>query len=113
MSFQNSFGPDGSININVVPSFGRIIQCPENQKFTTVLPILCRSLKSMLGELEKVPFTKDPPISTPLAMSPSAPRKSLKTQSINNTFTSMSRDPVSAEDLDFDDLSIILQHLRS
>lgn len=37
MSFQNSFGPDGSININVVPSFGRIIQCPEVQKHTTVI----------------------------------------------------------------------------
>lgn len=37
MSFQNSYGPDGSININVVPSFGRIIQCPENQKSATVI----------------------------------------------------------------------------
>jgi hypothetical protein len=36
MSFQNSYGPDGSININVVPSFGRIIQLPENQKVGTV-----------------------------------------------------------------------------
>jgi hypothetical protein len=37
MSFQNSYGPDGSININVVPSFGRIIQLPEQQKVVTVL----------------------------------------------------------------------------
>lgn len=36
MSFQNSFGPDGSININVVPSFGRIVQLPEQQKVVTV-----------------------------------------------------------------------------
>jgi hypothetical protein len=37
MSFQNSYGPDGSININVVPSFGRIVQLPEQQKVVTVL----------------------------------------------------------------------------
>ena len=44
MSFQNSFAPDGysiplfsTININVIPSFGRIIQLPENQKNITVL----------------------------------------------------------------------------
>lgn len=36
MSFQNSYGPDGSININVVPSFGRIVQLPEQQKVVTV-----------------------------------------------------------------------------
>ena len=46
MSFQNSYGPDGSININVVPSFGRIVQLPEQQKAVTV-PIMlnldCRS----------------------------------------------------------------------
>jgi len=37
MSFQNSYGPDGSININVVPSFGRIVQVPEHQKTVTVI----------------------------------------------------------------------------
>jgi hypothetical protein len=36
MSFQNSFGPDGSININVVPSFGHIVMLPEQQKVSTV-----------------------------------------------------------------------------
>lgn len=36
MSFQNSFGPDGSININVVPSFGHIVMLPEQQKTVTV-----------------------------------------------------------------------------
>jgi hypothetical protein len=39
MSFQNSYGADGSININVVPSFGRIVQLPEPQKVVTVLNI--------------------------------------------------------------------------
>jgi hypothetical protein len=32
MSFQNSVLPDGSININVIPSFGRIINCSEVDK---------------------------------------------------------------------------------
>lgn len=36
MSFQNSYGPDGSININVVPSFGRIVNIPEQSKTVTV-----------------------------------------------------------------------------
>jgi hypothetical protein len=36
MSFQNSYGPDGSININVIPSFGHIVQLPEQQKVVTV-----------------------------------------------------------------------------
>jgi hypothetical protein len=36
MSFQNSFGPDGTININVVPSFGHIVLLPEQQKSSTV-----------------------------------------------------------------------------
>lgn len=34
--FQNSYGPDGSININVVPSFGHIVMLPEQQKVLTV-----------------------------------------------------------------------------
>lgn len=54
MSFQNSFGPDGSININVVPSFGRIVQLPEQQKVVTVHFCLPRSQKLKHGELEKV-----------------------------------------------------------
>ncbi len=36
MSFQNSFGPDGSININVVPSFGHIVMLPEQTKLAKV-----------------------------------------------------------------------------
>lgn len=56
MSFQNSYSPDGSININVVPSFGRIVQVPENQKLTTVHLNLFRFLKLKDGELGRVPF---------------------------------------------------------
>lgn len=36
MSFQNSYGPDGSININVIPSFGHIVNVPEQTKAVTV-----------------------------------------------------------------------------
>jgi hypothetical protein len=64
MSFQNSYGPDGSININVVPSFGRIVQLPEPQKVTTVLYLWCRFLKLKHGELEKVLLEQDQLIST-------------------------------------------------
>jgi hypothetical protein len=42
MSFQNSFGADGSININVVPSFGHIVTLPEQQKAATVQVGRCR-----------------------------------------------------------------------
>lgn len=105
MSFQNSFSPDGSININVVPSFGRIIQCPENQKYATVHPTLSRSQKSMPGEHAKEPSTTGPLTSTPAATSPSAPRKSSRSQSISSTSTSMLKDPDSAEDSAFDDLN--------
>lgn len=36
MSFQNSYAPDGSININVVPSFGHVVVVPESLKYQTV-----------------------------------------------------------------------------
>lgn len=32
MSFQNTVLPDGSININVIPSFGRIVNANETDK---------------------------------------------------------------------------------
>ena len=32
MSFQNTVLPDGSININVIPSFGRIVNANEADK---------------------------------------------------------------------------------
>ena len=63
----------------------------------------------MPGEPEKEPSTKDPLTSTPLDMFLSAQKKSSKTQLINSTSTNMSKDPDSAEDLDFDDFRIIFQ----
>lgn len=55
MSFQNSYGPDGSININVIPSFGHIVNLPEQQKVVTVRVFLFRSLMWRDGELLRVP----------------------------------------------------------
>lgn len=76
MSFQNSFGPDGSININVVPSFGRIVQLPDNQKYTTVLFCLCSFRKSRDGDPLEELLGRDPLTSTPADMSHSALKKS-------------------------------------
>lgn len=65
MSFQNSFGPDGSININVIPSFGRIIQCAENQKHSTVKFALTQiseidAWRARKGALHQRPADFDP-----------------------------------------------------
>lgn len=98
MSFQNSYGPDGSININVVPSFGRIVQLPENQKVVTVHDSLCRFPKLMLGEPEREPFAKDQLTSTPADTSHSALGKSSRIPLTNSTFTNMLKDQDSAED---------------
>ena len=75
MSFQNSYGPDGSININVVPSFGRIVQLPEQQKHVTVNTLSFSFRKSMHGDPAREPFTSAPLTSTPLDMFPSVTRK--------------------------------------
>lgn len=65
MSFQNSFGPDGSINISVVPSFGHIVNLPEQQKAMTVHFMWYRLLKLKHGELERAHFDPDQQISIP------------------------------------------------
>jgi hypothetical protein len=107
MSFQNSFGPDGSININVVPSFGRIVQLPEQQKAVTVLVSPYRSLRSRRGGDGRELFTLVRPTSTPADMCRSAPTKWLKTLLTNRTSTNTLRDPDSAADWDFDFLILI------
>ena len=81
MSFQNSYGADGSININVVPSFGRIVQVPENQKLTTVFTYhISRFLMSRHGNQERVHFINARLISILPDMFPLALKKSLKNQ---------------------------------
>lgn len=75
MSFQNSYGPDGSININVVPSFGRIVQLPEQQKVVTVKNNWFRLVKLMHGELAKAPWEPDHKILIPQDMFHSAHEK--------------------------------------
>lgn len=102
MSFQNSFGPDGSININVVPSFGRIVQIPEQQKVVTVNYLTCRFLKYKHGELEREHLELLLQTSIQKGMSHSALNKLSRIQSAMNTFTNMLNDLDSAEDSDFD-----------
>ena len=111
MSFQNSYGPDGSININVVPSFGRIIQLPEQQKYTTVFNLLPRLLKLKHGERKKEPFEADQLISILAGTFPSALNKLLSSQLPKTTFTSTLKDLDSAEDLDFDSYNSLFKTL--
>ena len=65
MSFQNSYGPDGSININVVPSFGRIVQVPEQNKYATVSSTITQlseidQWRTRKGALHQRPADFDP-----------------------------------------------------
>lgn len=55
MSFDNRYGADGSININVIPSFGRIVQLPEQQKVVTVIMPSFSFLRLKPGEPVKEP----------------------------------------------------------
>lgn len=113
MSFQNSYGPDGSININVVPSFGRIVQLPEPQKVTTVLYFWCRFLKLKHGELEKVLLEQDQLISTQADIYHLVLDKLLRTQLITNISMNMLKDQDLAEDLVFDYLNIKIYLISS
>jgi len=93
MSFQNSYGPDGSININVVPSFGHIINVSEQHKLSTVSLILYRLLKLKDGEQPEEPSDKDQLTLTPADMLHSVPGKLLKIQLPNNISMNMLKDP--------------------
>merc|ERR1739838_100044 len=56
MSFQNSYGPDGSINI--IPSFGRIIQVSQTQQTATLSDV--NNWRSLKGALHNRPADFDP-----------------------------------------------------
>jgi hypothetical protein len=45
-----------SININVIPSFGHIVNVSENDKNKVVIQIILRSMKLINGEKPKEPF---------------------------------------------------------
>lgn len=77
-----------SININVIPSFGRIVNVVDNEKDVRVIPFLNYSSdKSKPPELDLEPLSPDPSTLTPPDTSLSAPEKLSKNQSTNNTFT--------------------------
>lgn len=107
MSFQNSYGPDGSININVIPSFGHVVMLPEQEKNMTVQFCLCSWHKSINGELWEEFWDKDLLTLIPQGMHLSAQMKLSKTLSIKNTSTNMWRDRDLAEDSDSDTLNLI------
>lgn len=97
MSFDNRFGADGSININVIPSFGRIVQLPEQQKVVTVIMPSFSFLRLKPGEPVKEPWDQDQLISTQADMFLLALAKSSKIQSTNSTSMTMLKDQDLAE----------------
>lgn len=99
MSFQNSYGVDGSININVVPSFGHIVLLPEQQKAMTVIYLFYHRLQKLKdGEPQEVLLEADPLTSTQADTLHSVLKKSLKTQLTKLIFMNMLKDQDSAED---------------
>jgi hypothetical protein len=79
--FQNSYGPDGSININVVPSFGHIVTLPEQQKVVTVhISFISSSHKFKDGEQLKEHLEQDQLTLIQADMLHSVPEKLCKTQ---------------------------------
>ena len=86
MSFQNQVLPDGSININVIPSFGRIVNVVESDK-TKVVHVNhnVSYLKLKDGREATDPSLKDLPILTHPDTSLSAQEKLSRNLSTNNT----------------------------
>lgn len=97
-----------SININVIPTFGRIVQVAENQKQSTVSHLSFRSPKLKAGNTGREPCIKDQLISTPTDTSPSAQEKWWKTQSHPSIFMNTLKNPDLAEDWAFDQHLIII-----
>lgn len=93
MSFQNTVLPDGSININVIPSFGKIVNVGEFDKTKVVLFYPNESYQKLRdGRQPTDPSPTSQLISTLRDTFRSAQEKSSKNQSISNTFTNMSKD---------------------
>jgi hypothetical protein len=79
MSFQNSISEDGyysinlsSININVIPSFGHIVNVSEGDKSKVVANISFRQDKLNNGEPKKEPYIPNLKTLTHHDMLPSA-----------------------------------------
>ena len=92
MSFQNQVLPDGSININVIPSFGRIVNVVETDKNKVVsFNHNVSYLKSRDGREPTDLLLKDLLILTPADTSLSAQGKLSNNQSTNNTSMNTSK----------------------
>ena len=113
MSFQNSVSwvtlpSRSSININVVPSFGHIVNVGDNDRKNIVRIHSFRSTSSKTGGAERAHSTLNPATSTPPATPPSASRKSSRNPSPTSKSMTMSTGPASAGDLDSDPHSFLL-----
>ena len=97
-----------SININVIPSFGHIVNINEVDRNKVVPPYLCRSMKSINGENKEELSTACPETLTHPDMFLSALRKPLKNPLQVNISMITSRDQDLAEDWDSDRSSIII-----
>jgi len=107
MSFQNTISEDGSININVIPSFGHIVNVNETDKNKVVHLSLFSSMKLINGNRKKEHFTINLKTLILLAMLHSVSAKLLKNQSMRSIFTSTSKNLDSAKDSDFDNSSTL------
>lgn len=99
-----------SININVVPSFGHIVNVAEGDKNKLVTPPLCSSARSNSGDSKRAPSTSGPRTSIPPGTRPSVSARSWRSQSARNTSTSMLNVRGSAEDSDSDPSPIPYHH---
>lgn len=95
-----------SININVIPSFGHIVNIGENDKQRQVRFLALRFKKFRHGEPEKELCTTLPEILTHPATPPSVLERLSNSLCPHNIFMNMSKGQDSAEDSDFDSRTI-------
>ena len=114
MSFQNNITEDGyslllfrSININVIPTFGHIVNVSEQDKNAKVLPRWVSWERWSSGDKRRVPFTTSPRISIPRDTPLSVWERWLRSPSTASTSTSTLRGRDWAEDWDSDCWQII------
>lgn len=99
-----------SININVVPSFGHIVNVAESDKNKLVTPPPCSSARSNSGDSKRAPFTSGPRTSTHPDTRRSVSARSWRSQSTRSTSTSMLNVRGSAEGSDSDPSPIPYHH---
>ena len=105
-----SIPPLRSININVIPSFGHIVNVNDNDRRNIVRPYLPRSARFKAGEAGKELFTVSQETSTLPDMPHSVLRRLLRSLLPSSTSMTMLRDPVSAEDSVSDRSTFLFNH---